>query len=81
MDFSADSSGCCVCVFLLRLNQWVVPACLVYSLRRQTQQQTKGPEAGPNPFASPFGHMGWLYFTFSVAAAATVVVTISHGFL
>lgn len=80
MDLSADSSGCCVLFLLLRLNQWVVPACLVYSLRRQTQQ-TKRPVVDPNPFASPFGHMGWLYLTFGVAAAATVVVTISHGFL
>ncbi|TMW60416.1 hypothetical protein Poli38472_000458 [Pythium oligandrum] len=64
--------------------QWVVPACLVYCLRRQLEQErSRSPTDlkthATNPFASPFVHMGWLYLIMALSGFAVVLITITHG--
>ncbi|CAI5742583.1 unnamed protein product [Hyaloperonospora brassicae] len=73
--------------------QWIVPTCLVYSLRHRlavdyTHLQpiaAEGPTSAStvsghtNRFASPFAHDAWLYVVLGVSLLSVVLVTITHG--
>ncbi|OQR87585.1 hypothetical protein ACHHYP_08516 [Achlya hypogyna] len=63
--------------------QWVIPAFFVYCLRRRlalVQEQLKLSSLPKNPYASPFGKVGWLYLTLLLAVLSLIVVTYTRLF-
>lgn len=59
-------------------SQWVVPTCLVWSLRRRLEREGLANRAA-NQFASPFKHNAWLWLTFACSLVSVALITLSHS--
>ncbi|OQS02085.1 hypothetical protein THRCLA_05511 [Thraustotheca clavata] len=58
--------------------QWVIPSFFVYCLRKRlvvVQNQLKLSSLPKNPYASPFGRIGWVYLSFALSAASLIIIT------
>ncbi|OQS05530.1 hypothetical protein THRCLA_02345 [Thraustotheca clavata] len=56
--------------------QWVIPACLVYSVRQRIKKvEDQMGIVSKNPHKSPFSHANWVYLSFGFSIASLVLIT------